>query len=56
MHARFAGWLEQHGTRLVELDELLGYHLEQAARYLDDLGQDNGDLALAGRRTTTRTA
>jgi len=47
LHARFAEWLEQHGTQLVELDELLGYHLEQAARYLDDLGQDNGDLALA---------
>jgi hypothetical protein len=47
LHARFADWLEQHGTQLVELDELLGYHLEQAARYLADLGQDNGDLALA---------
>jgi tetratricopeptide (TPR) repeat protein len=47
LHARFADWLEQHGTQLVELDELLGYHLEQAASYLDDLGQDNGDLALA---------
>jgi hypothetical protein len=47
LHARFAGWLGQHGTQLVELDELLGYHLEQAASYLDDLGQDNRDLALA---------
>ena len=47
LHARFADWLEQHGTQLVELNELLGYHLEQAAGYLDDLGQDNGDLALA---------
>jgi len=47
LHVRFADWLEPHGTQLVELDELLGYHLEQAARYLDDLGQDNADLALA---------
>jgi hypothetical protein len=31
----------------VELDELLGYHLEQAARYVDELGQDNRELALA---------
>ena len=47
LHERFADWLEQHGTQLVELDELLGYHLEQAARYLDELGRDNGELALA---------
>jgi hypothetical protein len=33
-------------SRAVELDELLGYHLEQAARYLDELGRDGG-LALA---------
>ena len=47
LHERFAGWLEQHGAQLVELDELLGYHLEQAARYLDELGQDGAELALA---------
>jgi class 3 adenylate cyclase len=47
LHQRFADWLEQHGTQLVELDELLGYHLEQAARYLDELGQDNRELAIA---------
>jgi class 3 adenylate cyclase/tetratricopeptide (TPR) repeat protein len=51
LHQRFAGWLEQYGTALVELDELLGYHLEQAARYLDELGQDNREVALsAGER------
>jgi class 3 adenylate cyclase/tetratricopeptide (TPR) repeat protein len=51
LHARFADWLDRHGTQLVERDELLGYHLEQAARYLDDLGQDNRDVALtAGER------
>ena len=33
LHERFAGWLEGHGTDLVELDEILGYHLEQAYRY-----------------------
>jgi class 3 adenylate cyclase/tetratricopeptide (TPR) repeat protein len=47
LHQRFAGWLEQNGTALVELDELLGYHLEQAARYLGELGRDNRELALA---------
>ena len=30
LHERFADWLEQHGE-LVELDEIVGYHLEQAA-------------------------
>jgi class 3 adenylate cyclase/tetratricopeptide (TPR) repeat protein len=47
LHRRFAGWLEQHGQNLVELEEILGYHLEQAALYLAELGQDNRDLALA---------
>src|SRR5262249_29700991 len=47
LHERFAAWLEQNGTPLVELDELLGYHLEQAACYLAELGQDNRELALA---------
>ena len=33
LHERFADWLEEHGADLVELDEILGYHLEQAHRY-----------------------
>ena len=33
LHERFADWLEERGAELVELDEILGYHLEQAARY-----------------------
>jgi class 3 adenylate cyclase/tetratricopeptide (TPR) repeat protein len=51
LHRRFAGWLEEHGQSLVELDEILGYHLEQAARYLDELGRPDAALAVAaGRR------
>ena len=38
LHQRFADWLETHGQGLVELEEISGYHLEQAARYLADLG------------------
>ena len=38
LHERFAGWLGDRGGSLVELDELLGYHLEQAVRYRDELG------------------
>jgi class 3 adenylate cyclase/tetratricopeptide (TPR) repeat protein len=45
LHERFADWLEKHGADLVELDEILGYHLEQAARYSAELGQPNAALA-----------
>jgi tetratricopeptide (TPR) repeat protein len=47
LHRRFAAWLEAHGESLVELDEVLGYHLEQAARYLDELGRQDSGVALA---------
>ncbi len=62
LHERFASWLEQHGQELVELDEILGYHLEQAARYKQELGQPDPPLAdragerlaAAGRRALWR--
>jgi len=47
LHVRFAGWLEKRGVDLVELDEILGHHLEQAARYKTELEQP--DTALAER-------
>jgi class 3 adenylate cyclase len=47
LHRRFAGWLEEHGQDLVELQEILGYHLEQAALYLAELGQKDRELTLA---------
>jgi len=49
LHERFADWLEQNGTSLVELDEILAYHLEQAHRYRKELGAADGTDALAGR-------
>ena len=62
LHERLATWLEQHGAELVELDELLGYHLEQAYRYHAELGQPDSTLAeragehlaTAGRRALWR--
>jgi predicted ATPase len=45
LHRRFAQWLEEHGQSLVELDEILGYHLEQAARYQAELGRGDAELA-----------
>jgi class 3 adenylate cyclase len=54
LHERFATWLEQHGVELVELDEILGYHLEQACRYRAELGVPaDGTLALAARGRLT---
>ena len=54
LHERFAAWLEEHGAELVELDEILGYHLEQACRYRAELGlPDDDELAAAARRRLT---
>jgi class 3 adenylate cyclase/tetratricopeptide (TPR) repeat protein len=48
LHASFAGWLLQRGDDLEELDEIAGYHLEQAFRYRAELGPtDESDRALA---------
>ena len=63
LHERFAGWLEQRGAGLVELDEILGYHLEQSACYEHELGQSDPalaeragrHLAAAGRRALWRS-
>ena len=49
LHERFALWLEEH-VDLVEQDEIVGYHLEQAARYRDELGRP--DTGLANRAAT----
>jgi tetratricopeptide (TPR) repeat protein len=38
LHERFARWLEERGAGLVELDEITGYHLEQAFGYRCELG------------------
>jgi class 3 adenylate cyclase/tetratricopeptide (TPR) repeat protein len=63
LHERFAGWLGSHD--LVEGDEIVGYHLEQAYRYrfeldpsdpaLPDLARGASDhLATAGRGALDR--
>jgi class 3 adenylate cyclase/tetratricopeptide (TPR) repeat protein len=65
LHERFARWLEERGTGLVELDELTGYHLEQAFAYRCELGPVGDDarrlaadaaarLQAAGRRAMDR--
>jgi class 3 adenylate cyclase/tetratricopeptide (TPR) repeat protein len=62
MHGRFADWLDERGQELVELDELVGYHLEKAFRYEKELGAPDPEvaeragrrLAAAGRRALSR--
>ena len=56
LHERFASWLEEFGTELVELDEIVGYHLEQAALYRQELGDADAALsARAGKRLAAAT-
>jgi predicted ATPase/class 3 adenylate cyclase len=66
LHESFATWLEDSaGPRVMEYEEILGYHLEQAFRYraelasVDESTRELGDRAAerlrsAGRRAFTR--
>jgi tetratricopeptide (TPR) repeat protein len=48
LHEQFANWLD--GQELIERDEVLGYHLEQAHRYRRELDPEAAELpGLAGR-------
>jgi class 3 adenylate cyclase/tetratricopeptide (TPR) repeat protein len=52
LHERFADWLEEReGESSFELDEIVGYHLEQALVFGEELGARNEELA---RRTARR--
>jgi class 3 adenylate cyclase len=48
LHERFADWLSTHD--LVERDEIVGYHLEQAHRYRAELDGGGAPLLDLGRR------
>ena len=51
LHERFAEWLEGRSVgRAGGLEEFLGYHLEQARRYLDDLGPPDDHAREVGLR------
>jgi class 3 adenylate cyclase len=54
LHERFAIWLESHGRDLIELDEILGYHLEQAYRYRLELGLGDDETDGLARRAADR--
>jgi DNA-binding SARP family transcriptional activator len=63
LHESFAGWLERQAEVVAEVQELLGYHLEQAYRFRTELGLGGWDtvgerardhLFAAGRRAVSR--
>ena len=67
LHERFADWLlRTAGDRRSEVEEIIGYHLEQAFRYREELavvderarelaGRAAGQLIAAGRRSFERS-
>ena len=56
LHERFAGWIAERGADLVELDEVVGYHLERAYRYRVALGPADGAARELSRRAAERLA
>ena len=55
LHERFAGWLEgAAGERLSEFEEILGFHLAQAHRYVLDLRLDDRRARDLGDRAAER--
>ncbi|HEX4746359.1 MAG TPA: BTAD domain-containing putative transcriptional regulator [Gaiellaceae bacterium] len=55
LHERHAGWLEDRiADRTLELDEVVGYHYEQAFRYRDELGPVDHETRVLGRRGAER--
>jgi len=59
LHERFANWAEQVNRdrqRETEYEEILGYHLEQAYRYLFQLGPIDDHARTIGDRAATKLA
>lgn len=53
LHERFADWLQAASPRQAEVEEILGYHLEQAYRYRAELGPlEPAGYALGARAST----
>ena len=55
LHELFAGWLERTaGDRLSEVEEMVGYHLEQAYRYREELAPVDERARELARRAALR--
>lgn len=55
LHERLALWLEERASELVEVDEIIGYHLEQAWRYRQELGLPESEALTEGARKRLAT-
>jgi predicted ATPase/class 3 adenylate cyclase len=57
LHERFAEWVDRTaGERVVEFEEVVGYHLERAYRYRIQLGAGSEDLRSLGLRAAAPLA
>jgi class 3 adenylate cyclase/tetratricopeptide (TPR) repeat protein len=57
LHERFGRWLEEvAASRLAELEEIVGYHFEQAASHLAQLGPLDEHGLVVGEMAATRLA
>jgi class 3 adenylate cyclase/tetratricopeptide (TPR) repeat protein len=57
MHERFASWLEHiAGDRVAEYEEIVGYHLEQAHRYVIELGPASDRSRTLGEKASSLLA
>ena len=54
LHERHAVWLELVGERTLDLDEIVGYHYEQAFRYRAELGPVDDATRTVGRAAAER--
>ncbi|MHB8643240.1 MAG: AAA family ATPase [Gaiellaceae bacterium] len=53
LHARYADWLgDRAGDRATEIEEIIGYHYEQAYRTLDELGPVGAHARTIGARAS----
>ena len=57
LHERFADWLEAAaGARVLEYEEILGYHLEQSYGYRIEIGPVDEEIRALGERAARRFA
>ena len=57
LHARFADWVsERSGERSAEYDEIIGFHLEQAHRYLTEVAPRDDRIGGLAARAAERLA
>ena len=57
LHERFASWLESvAGHRVAEYEEIVGYHLEQAHRYVIELGPPGDRSRTLGEKASSLLA